>query len=388
MKIKAPSSVKELLISLVRIPSVNKFISGKNDAEHNVYAYIKDIAPSFGLKARLLEVPGAGNNVLVTKEFDKNAPWIMFEAHMDTVSSEGMDFDPFAAEEKNGCIYGRGSSDDKGSLCAALWALKETAASGDSPNNIAVLGVVDEEQRHSGVIAFTKSQLSQIDFKPFGVIVAEPTSLVAIVSHAGIAHFSISVKGLAAHASDPTKGRSAIKGMVKVIDTLEKEYINTLRATDPLCGRACCSINMINGGRQVNAVPDLCTIRVDRRVMPCEKVEDVLPEVEKVLKHLSKSDPEIEISAKMDIMDDPLTQDQSDPFIQGVLSVLKNSGKNAAPAGAPFGTDAGTLSHAGFPCVVMGPGDDTLSHTSGEYMRLDELEEGVRIFKALMVHKF
>ena len=95
-----PISVKELLSSLVRIPSVNKFISGVDDAEHGVAYYLEAFARGCGMKTSLLEVAGNGSNLLITKEFSKSAPWIMFAAHMDTVSAEGMDFDPFCGEEK------------------------------------------------------------------------------------------------------------------------------------------------------------------------------------------------------------------------------------------------------------------------------------------------
>jgi len=382
---KTAASVKELLSSLVRIPSVNKFISGINDAEHDVAAYLDMFAKKSGLSSRFLEVPGSGNNLLITKEFSGKAPWIMFAAHMDTVSSDGMEIDPFGAEERDGRIFGRGSCDDKGSIAAALWAMKETVS---SPNNIALLLTIDEEQRRNGAGFFAEKQLQAIGFMPVGVIVAEPTSLKPVVAHAGIGHFSITVHGKAAHASDPSKGRSAIKDMVKVMEALEKNYINRLTATDPLCGKAQCSINMISGGRQVNAVPDECTIRVDRRVMPGEDVKGIIPAVEKALEPLRKEDPSIKFSISPEFSDSPLSQDLNHPFILHTLGCLKRSGLDAAPIGAQFATDAGALSGAGLACVVMGPGNVHLAHTANESMGINELEEGVGIFKAIMAFEY
>jgi acetylornithine deacetylase len=382
---KPAASVTELLSSLVRIPSVNKFISGRNDAEHDVAAYLDMCAKKFGLRSRFLEVPGAGSNLLITREFSGKSPWIMFAAHMDTVSSDGMETDPFGGEEKNGRIYGRGSCDDKGSIAAALWALKET---GSSPNNIALLLTIDEEQRRNGAGFFAEKQLPALGFMPLGVIVAEPTSLKPVVAHAGIGHFSVIVHGKAAHAADPSKGRSAIKDMVKVMDAIEKNYINRLTATDPLCGKAQCSINMISGGRQVNAIPDECTIRVDRRVMPGEDVKGIIPAVEKALEPLRKEDPSIKFSISPEFSDSPLSQDLSHPFILGTLACLERSGLDAAPIGAQFATDAGALSGAGLACVVLGPGEDHLAHTANESIGVNELEEGVRIFKAMMTNNY
>lgn len=379
-----PKSVKELLIALVRIPSVNRFITGEIKAEQKIGEYLKKLSKSFGLKAQLLDVPGCAANLLITKEFKKDAPWIMFCAHMDTVSAEGMDFDPFCGEEKDGRVLGRGSNDDKGSIAASLWALKELISEGNCVNNIALLFTVDEEQKRSGATAFCREQLPKLTFKPAGVIIAEPTSLKPIVAHAGIGHFRVIVKGIAAHASDPSKGRSAIKDMIKVMDAVEKDYIAKLSATHPLCGKAQCSINMINGGRQINGIPDECIIRVDRRVMPGEDVDSVIPEVEKVISGLRKQDPTLQVTVKSDFKDNPLSQDLSSPFITKTLEGIKKAGLDSTPIGAAFATDAGAFSAIGLPCVVLGPGKDENSHTADESISVKELIEGVRIFKELM----
>lgn len=383
-----PKSVKELLITLVRIPSVNRFITGEIKAEQKIAEYLKKLSKSFGLKTQLLEVPGCAANLLITKEFKKHAPWILFCAHMDTVSAEGMDFNPFCGEEKNGRILGRGSNDDKGGIAAALWALKEISAESGSANNIALLFTVDEEQHRSGASAFCKEQLPKLDFMPAGVVIAEPTSLKPIVSHAGIGHFRVTVKGTAAHASAPAKGRSAIKDMVKVIAAIEKDYICKLTATHPLCGKAQCSINMINGGRQINAVPDECEIRVDRRVMPGEDVNLVIPDVEKVLDVLRKQDPKLQVIVSSDFKNNPLSQDLNNPFITYILSGIKKAGLDNTFFGAAFATDAGAFSGIGLPCVVLGPGADENSHTADESIAVKELEKGVRVFKELMALKY
>ncbi len=379
-----PESSKEFLTELVKIPSVNQYITQKPCPEAPVGNYIKETALSFGLQARFLEVPGCAPNLLVTKEFNNRNPWIIFASHMDTVSADGMDFDPFCGIEKDGRILGRGACDDKGCIAASLWALKELQQENTCKNNIALLFTADEEQQRSGASAFCRAHLSALGFKPSGIIVAEPTSLKPIVAHAGIGHFSVTVKGISAHASTPFKGRSAIKDMIKIIDVLEKDYIANLTATDPLCGRAQCSINMIIGGRQINAIPDECVIHVDRRVMPGEKTEEVIPEVEKVLEKLKKSDPAISFMVSPQCRDNPLHQDLNNPFIISVLNSLAKQGFNAQPRGAAFATDAGAFSAAGIPCVVIGPGEAGMCHTANESMGISELEHGVKVFKTLM----
>jgi acetylornithine deacetylase len=385
MKLKTPETAPELLQTLVRIPSVNMFITGKPFAENNLADFLKKCSLAWGLGAKLLPVRGVGNNLLITKKFKKGAPWIMFCAHMDTVSAEGMDFNPFCGIVKNRRILGRGSCDDKGCITASLWALKELK---DSPNNIAILCTVDEEQRRHGATDFCKEQYHSLGFKPAGVIIAEPTSLKPLVAHAGICHFSVIVKGKAAHASDPSKGRSAIKDMIKVIQALETGYIAGLKAKDRLCGRARCSINMIQGGRQVNAIPDECVIRVDRRVMPGEDMNSIIPAVEKVLDKLRAKDRSLRVKVLHAFRDNPLSQKENSDFIKWTLEGLKLAGHNSPPGGAAFATDAGAIGSLGLSCVVLGPGEDALAHTARESMAIKDLDEGVRVFKTIMKNDY
>jgi acetylornithine deacetylase/succinyl-diaminopimelate desuccinylase-like protein len=90
----------------------------------------------------------------------------------------------------------------------------------------------------------------------------------------------------------------------------------------------------------------------------------------------------------MDFKDIPLTQDTNMRFIQDVLKVLKDSGMDADPLGASYATDGGTLSGAGLPCVVLGPGEDAMAHTSNESIEINELEKGVEIFKTMMTFEY
>ncbi len=379
-------SVNGLLSALVRVPSVNGHITGNPLAEEKLGLYLKETAEGMGLKTRLLEISGSAPNLLITREFDAKAPWLLAAAHMDTVSAEGMAFDPFCGEEKDGRVLGRGACDDKGCIASLLWALKEIRGSA-CPNNIALLFSVDEEQKRGGATAFVKQHLPLLGFVPKGVIVAEPTSLKPIVAHAGIGHFKVTARGIAAHASAPSKGRSAIKDMVKVIEALESRYIAGLSATDPLCGSAQCSINMISGGRQVNAVPDECVIRVDRRVMPSEDINAVIPAVRKILDELAAENPGMELEVEQEFMDNPLAQDIDSPFIKWMLTSLYSLGLDAAPRGAQFATDAGAFSSAGLACVVLGPGDASLAHTAAESVSVAELKQGADVFRHLFMSR-
>ena len=45
----------------------------------------------------------------------------------------------------------------------------------------------------------------------------------------------------------------------------------------------------------------------------------------------------------------------------------------------PFGTDASTISEAGIPAVVFGPGDIAQAHTRDEWVELDQIDRAAEI---------
>lgn len=73
-------------------------------------------------KGRLTE--GRHNVVAVFTFGTGKGPSILLDAHMDTVAVDSYDGNPFAAEVKDGKIYGRGSSDDKGGIAAITEAIR------------------------------------------------------------------------------------------------------------------------------------------------------------------------------------------------------------------------------------------------------------------------
>ena len=77
-------------------------------------------------------------------------------AHLDVVPvGEGWETDPFDPIVKDGWIYGRGTSDDKGPAVAALYAMKAIKEAGITPKkNIRMILGLDEETDKEGMIYY------------------------------------------------------------------------------------------------------------------------------------------------------------------------------------------------------------------------------------------
>ena len=296
-----------------------------------------------------------------------------------------MSIDPFAATVTDGRMFGRGACDTKSSGAAMLWALGQYASQSDKTNNVAIVFTTDEELEKAGATAFVTKQLPTLGWRPAGVIVGEPTMLTPVIAHNGVVRWTIHTEGVAAHSSTPWLGRSAISMMVKVIDAIESRYIPSLDAEHELTGRAQCSVNVIRGGTQINIIPDHCTIQIDRRIVPDEDLESVIPAIDALLDELRAADAAFSAVHENIYKDPPLDPIGSEAFAGVLGGVLDEMGIPAAPIGARYGTDASQYgSMAAIPTIVIGPGDIAQAHTHDEWIELDQVDKAVQVYLSLM----
>jgi acetylornithine deacetylase len=172
--------------------------------------------------------------------------------------------------------------------------------------------------------------------------------------------------------------------MTRVIEAIESRYIPHLKTRHPLVGKAQCSINMIRGGTQVNMIPDLCEIWLDRRIVPGEDPQQVLPEVERVLVALKEEVPGLSYSMGEAFIDPPLDPAGHEAFAAFAQRALGDLGLPAEVGGVTYGTDASTLAEVGVPAVVLGPGNIAQAHTSDEWLELAQLERAAEVYGGLM----
>jgi acetylornithine deacetylase len=369
---------------MVEIDSVNSAVSGRPAAEGPLIEFLQARARVAGLQTRRLPVPAGADNLLIMCEKRDDAPWLLFESHVDTVGTVGMSADTQRGQVIRGRIHGRGACDAKGSAAAMFCSLTTYASERIGGHNVALLFSVDEETSKTGIKAFVDAHLGNLGWRPVGAIVGEPTSLRLVVAHNGTVRWSIRTDGIAAHSSDPALGRSAITKMVDVIETLETRYIGPLDRRHPLTGKAACSINVIHGGSEVNRIPDSCEIRLDRRTVPGENGLEVLADIERLLAEMRAADRELVVSIRDPWIDPPLEPRRDDSFARQVAAEMAVLGLSGASTGVQFGTNASTLADAGIPAVVLGPGDIAQAHGPDEWIEVTELDRAVDVYSALM----
>lgn len=373
----------ELLKRLVALPSVNPMGRGNLDDavvfEGRVTAFLEDFFRSLGVAVDRVPVSPGRDNLIARYEGSAGRRTLLFDAHQDTVPTDGMIIPPFEPTVRDGRLYGRGSCDVKGSMAAMLAAFARLVKERpDRSASVVFACTVDEEYTHTG-----SSRLAADRPKVDLAIVAEPTRLNLVTTHKGAVRWKIQARGVACHSATPQLGDNAIYRMARVVAALEAQARELRDETaDPVLGLPSMSVGVIEGGQSPNIVPDSCVIQIDRRILPREDPASVRAEViERLSRRLSPDDfGHLEFMAPWVNMP-ALRANVSSEWLSAITGAIKSAtGRTPETGGVPYGTDAGPLSQAGIPCVVLGPGDIAQAHTRDEWIEIDQVRAAAEVY--------
>ena len=303
---------------------------------------------------------------------------LLLEAHMDTVPLEPM---PDAAKPRvaDGRVYGRGACDTKGSLAGMLYAFKMLSRRPEElSSNPVLMAAMDEEAKQQGICAYAQTK-PKLD----GAVVGEPTNLVPVTVHKGCVRWRVRAVGKAAHSSRPHEGNNAIYQIVAFINQFRTQMESSLPArSHPMAGLPTATIGVIRGGIQVNTVPDACYVEIDRRTVPGEDTDEILAEVDELIRNLVKQDSELSIVreepfAVSEYLDTPPDSDIARSAVAACRSIL---GKGELGT-VDYGSDASKIAAiAGVPAIVLGPGSISQAHSANEWVLVDELKEAAELY--------
>jgi acetylornithine deacetylase/succinyl-diaminopimelate desuccinylase family protein len=361
------NDVLQTLADLVRINSINPSYEG-GVGEEEVARYVEAFFTRRGIETwRQTVVPGR-DNVIARIPGAQPGRRIILEAHMDTVSTAGMTIDPFNPVIADGKLYGRGSCDTKAGLATMMHALAHLKESGITPAcEVWLAAVVDEEYTFLGV-----RKLCEEPLHAQAAIVAEPTELRAVTAAKGVLRWRLRTRGVAAHSAKPHLGRNAIQDMGRVLAALEEPI---LTPAHPLLGPATRNVGLIRGGEQINFVPELCEIAIDRRLLPGEDPQAVWAATNARLATV----PGVTLECDPPYLaDGPLETDPTSEAVRTAQQVLSELGLDPAPTGVPYGSDASKLARAGVPSLIFGPGSIDRAHTAAEYVECDQVRTALR----------
>jgi acetylornithine deacetylase/succinyl-diaminopimelate desuccinylase-like protein len=362
MNVSSIHSVVDLCQALIEIPSENPSGSAASHGEEAIARFVGEYLKSLGAEVEYEEIGPGRPNVYGMWAIPPGASQrILFAPHLDTVTVEGMTVDPFLGKRLDGRLYGRGSSDTKGSIAAMLWALKSVDL---SRLNVAVgfAGLADEEFEQLGAKACAVRKMAEF------AIVGEPTNLDVVYTHKGTAWIEIETRGKSVHASLPETGINAIDRMMDTLKILNERFPEICFVKpDPVLGKPTLSTGRIRGGAKINVVPDRCYAEVDIRILPGQ--ESMATAVAEFFEQHQV--PAIVTPIKTSA---PLYTSPDNPYISKFVAL------GSRLTGATWFCDAAFFALEGIPSIAIGPGSIAQAHTADEFIEIAELERGAEFF--------
>ncbi len=207
---------QEELFRFLRIPSVSARSEHAPDIQEAA-AWVAGQMKEAGLEASVLSTPG---HPVVLGEWRKappGAPTVLVYGHYDVQPPEPLDewlTPAFEPTLRDGNIYARGASDDKGQLFVHIKALEaRLRGAGSLPVNVVVLAEGEEEVGSPNLVPFVEAHRERL---ACDVVVISDSSMFAqglpslLFSLRGLAYFEIHVQGPAGDLHSGTYGGTVV----------------------------------------------------------------------------------------------------------------------------------------------------------------------------------
>ena len=393
-----------LLRELVRVDSVNPYFSNyetpsrEGDVQDVLAARLEGLGASLDhwepdgeALSRYAGGPGyypgrqfrGRPNLVATLPGAGDGPSLMLLGHADVVSAgEGWTVDPFAAERRDGAIYGRGTADMKAGMAAAVAALEILSAGNIRLRGDVILAsVVDEEAGGMGTLAVVDR-----GYRADGAIIPEPTDLNVAPLCRGILWGRLTVPGRASHIEMPQpdwRDGGAVdaialgRTILDAIDRLNARWAESPSKRHVLLPLPCqVSVSMLDAGEFPTAYASRMRITFDAQYLPAERderglggrvkaeLEDYFAEIAQEHEWLQANPPRIERLVDADCGETP----GDHRLTRLVHDAARSVGAESRVEGMSSHTDMGLLVNAGIPTVNFGPGAPSVAHQPDEHV--------------------
>lgn len=367
----------------VQIPSVNP--PGK---EEQMCEYVEDYLQNIPCEKKVVEV-SAGRKVIMAKLASGSAePGILFTGHMDVVPvSENervmWEHNPFGGEIEGGRLCGRGATDMKSGLIAAMVAFGDMAKQVEKGEtklcrDVFFVATIDEEDGMAG-----SKSVAADSFLVNGkdVVVCEPTSLKIATASKGRTYGELIIGGHTAHGSEFHPSSNAILLANEIIN--EMNQAEFMKETNRY-GSSFWQVLAIHAGVEPCVVPDCCRMKFDARLVPGDETEHIWQEMETVIDKVRRRMGDFSVEKKVIDRREPWVTEEETDFFQRVKAVYKELREQVETTTFPGTTDGTIFRRENRNVLIFGPGNLQLAHRQNEYVQLSEYFRAYEIYMALM----
>ena len=395
----------KILSDIVAIETVDR-------NEEDVANYLAALLSEYGIDSKVIPtgIPGRANLVA---EIGSGSPVLAISGHMDVVSAgnaEAWTSDPYTLTERDGKLFGRGSTDMKGGLAALVIAMIEIKEQGLlERGTLRLLATYNEENGAVGSIQLEEAgYVSDVD----AIVIGEPTTGMIHPSHKGSMNFVVSSRGKSVHSSRPRGGINAIdplmdfalafkqafKEATKDISFGQLDFSPVLnlygavegddagnQELDQLLKQPTFNVTVFRGGDQVNTIPDNAEVVFNIRTVPEFDNEAVKGVFAEVYQEFLDKGADFDLQLTLDLK--PLNGGVNSDLVQLTKTLgatYLNQDLEVVPmTGGTDGANFVANKPAGYPIIIFGPGSTT-SHQIDEYVDKDEYLTFVNLYIDLL----
>ncbi len=374
MSKKLSTDLVSILSDLIALPS--PYPPGTSV---EICAYAAKRLKKAGYKVEITAKTKGVDNVVARMKGKAKGPIIAFNAHVDTVGvgeRTNWQSDPYKALVKGGLVYGLGAGNCKGSMAVQLWLAEEIARrGGPKKGELIFTFVADEENLGPDGMAFLRASGK---VRPDALILGAQTENNLIVAERGVMWARITTKGKAAHAGNPAAGDNAILRMMRLVGALQSYYDKALAKRMAGAMKSTVNIGMFHGGHNTNVVPSACTVEIDRRLLPDEKVKDAFKELKSVID--GAGEPKALYKVEFLTGTNGFFAPENGQAVAAFeAAVKKQSGRKVKFLNATGVSDGRYYADDKIEIINFGPGSGAQGHAANESVPIAEMVEAAQI---------
>ncbi len=341
--------------------------------------FVRDLLAGAGIASVLIPDAGGGKANLYATVGPEGVGGVMLSGHTDVVPVEGQAWThpPFELTEAAGRYYGRGTADMKGFVACAIAAMIGAAKRPlKVPLHLALS--YDEEIGCMGVRSLV-DMLAAAPVRPRFCIVGEPTGMQVATGHKGKVALRATCVGREGHSALAPLALNALHLAADFVNVVRRVQARVaaegMKDADYDVAYSTLHVGKLNGGVQVNIVPNAAVVDWEIRSLAGEDVAGLIAEVEAgaeaIVAPLRAEFPEAAIRVER-LWDYP---GLGTPVQAEVVNFVKSlTGANGTIKVA-FGTEGGLFdARLGIPTVICGPGSMAQGHKPDEYVSVEQMD--------------
>ncbi len=367
----------DMLNALVAEPSVSCINADHDQSNlgviHHLANWLEDLAFDVDVQP-LPKKPGKAN--LVARR-GHGVDGLVLAGHTDTVPCDERlwSVDPFSLTERDSRFYGLGTADMKGFFPIALAAAARHSDSGLA-HPLTIIATSDEESSMDGARCLAKNGA----VRAAAAVIGEPTGLVPIRAHKGVAMISIAIAGSSGHSSNPDLGDNALDAMHRVMgalidfrrDLAGKHVDQAFDVRVPTLNLGC-----LHAGDSPNRICERAELQVDLRLLPGMDTTRLIDEMRARVEIASAGTP-----TTVEPLFEPVAPYQTPAGGRLVKALEALSGRAARTVA--FGTEAPLFQSLGMETVIFGPGSIDQAHQPDEFIAAEQLKPAEDALAALI----